>query len=98
MAGFATAVAAGTGLLMLPTAKAGPGGTGLLEALFTSTSAVCVTGLIVVDTPVYWTGFGQAVILGLIQVGGSAPRRVARDLRLTSHYRTRLGRRLSLFP
>ena len=41
-----------------------------MEALFTSTSAVCVTGLTVVDTPTYWTGFGQAVILGLIQVGG----------------------------
>ena len=41
-----------------------------MEALFTSTSAVCVTGLTVVDTPTYWSGFGQAVILGLIQVGG----------------------------
>ncbi|MEV1092104.1 TrkH family potassium uptake protein [Streptomyces microflavus] len=70
VAGFATAVIAGTGLLMLPVAKAGPGGAGLVEALFTSTSAVCVTGLIVVDTPEYWSGFGQAVILGLIQVGG----------------------------
>ncbi|WP_446447103.1 TrkH family potassium uptake protein [Streptomyces bacillaris] len=70
VAGFASAVAAGTALLMLPVAKAGPGGAGLVEALFTSTSAVCVTGLIVVDTPEYWTGFGQAVILGLIQVGG----------------------------
>ncbi|MFD5972300.1 TrkH family potassium uptake protein [Streptomyces bacillaris] len=70
VAGFASAVAVGTALLMLPVAKAGPGGAGLVEALFTSTSAVCVTGLIVVDTPGYWTGFGQAVILGLIQVGG----------------------------
>ncbi|MEU3144054.1 MULTISPECIES: potassium transporter TrkG [unclassified Streptomyces] len=70
MAGFATAIAAGTGLLMLPAAKAGPGGAGAVEALFTSTSAVCVTGLIVVDTPAYWSGFGQAVILALIQVGG----------------------------
>ncbi|MCG7523278.1 TrkH family potassium uptake protein [Streptomyces sp. OfavH-34-F] len=70
VAGFATAIAVGTGLLMLPAAKAGPGGAGVLEALFTSTSSVCVTGLIVVDTPGYWTGFGQAVILALIQVGG----------------------------
>ncbi|WP_282689210.1 MULTISPECIES: potassium transporter TrkG [unclassified Streptomyces] len=70
VAGFASAVAVGTALLMLPVAKTGPGGAGLVEALFTSTSAVCVTGLIVVDTPEYWTGFGQAVILGLIQVGG----------------------------
>ncbi len=70
VAGFATAVAVGTGLLMLPVANAGPGGAGAVDALFTSTSAVCVTGLIVVDTPVYWSGFGQAVILALIQVGG----------------------------
>ncbi|MHA7247748.1 TrkH family potassium uptake protein [Arthrobacter tecti] len=60
----------GTLLLMLPLAKVGPGGASLLEALFTATSAVCVTGLIVVDTPVYWTGFGHTVILALIQVGG----------------------------
>ncbi len=41
-----------------------------MHALFTSVSAVCVTGLITVDTATYWTPFGQAVILGLIQVGG----------------------------
>ncbi|MFC4494888.1 TrkH family potassium uptake protein [Streptomyces ovatisporus] len=70
VAGFATAIAVGTGLLMLPAAKAGPGGATALEALFTSTSAVCVTGLVVVDTATYWSGFGQAVILALIQVGG----------------------------
>ena len=46
------------------------GGAGVVEALFTATSAVCVTGLVMVDTPVYWSGFGQAVILALIQVGG----------------------------
>ena len=68
--GFLLAIVAGTGLLMLPLAKNGPGGASLLEALFTATSAVCVTGLITVDTPVFWSGFGQAVILALIQVGG----------------------------
>ena len=68
--GFAAAVAVGTGLLLLPMAKAGDGGASLLEALFTATSAVCVTGLITVDTPVFWSGFGQVVILILIQVGG----------------------------
>jgi len=68
--GFAAAIAVGTGLLMVPYARSGPGGAGFVEALFTSTSAVCVTGLRVVDTPTYWTGFGQAVIMGLIQVGG----------------------------
>ncbi|WP_371329781.1 TrkH family potassium uptake protein [Brachybacterium sp. P6-10-X1] len=42
----------------------------MMEALFTAVSSLCVTGLIVVDTPVFWTGFGQAVILALIQIGG----------------------------
>ena len=67
---FAVAVVIGTALLMLPTARVGPSGAPLLTALFTSTSAVCVTGLVTVDTPTYWSGFGQVVILGLIQVGG----------------------------
>ncbi len=68
--GFASAVAAGTLLLLLPLARAGDGGATALEALFTAVSAVCVTGLVVVDTPTYWSGFGQVVILALIQVGG----------------------------
>jgi potassium uptake TrkH family protein len=68
--GFGTAVLVGTLLLMLPVSRAGEGGAPPLVALFTSTSAVCVTGLVVVDTPSYWSGFGEAVILGLIQVGG----------------------------
>jgi Trk-type K+ transport system membrane component len=65
VAGFAAAILVGTALLMLPAARTGPGGASVLEALFTSVSAVCVTGLIVVDTPLYWTGFGQVVILCL---------------------------------
>lgn len=70
MIGFAGAIAVGTLLLLLPMARTGPGGASLLEAFFTSTSAVCVTGLAIVDTPTYWSGFGEAVILVLIQVGG----------------------------
>lgn len=70
VAGFAVAIFIGTALLLLPVATTGPGGAPLLAALFTATSATCVTGLIVVDTPVYWSGFGQGVILVLIQVGG----------------------------
>jgi trk system potassium uptake protein TrkH len=61
--GFASATLVGTLLLMLPPAKSGPGGATWIEALFTAVSAVCVTGLTIVDTPVYWTGFGQGVIL-----------------------------------
>lgn len=68
--GFGLAVIAGTVLLMLPISKAGPGGATLVQALFTSTSAVCVTGLTVVDTATFWTPFGQVVILALIQLGG----------------------------
>ena len=70
MAGFAGAILVGTVLLMIPIATPGPGGTSLLVAAFTATSAVCVTGLTIVDTETFWTPFGQAIILLLIQVGG----------------------------
>lgn len=70
VAGFAAAVGIGTLLLLLPVAVPGETGTGLLDALFTATSAVCVTGLVTVDTATHWSGFGQAVIAGMIQVGG----------------------------
>ncbi|MFW6598482.1 potassium transporter TrkG [Propionibacteriaceae bacterium Y2011] len=68
--GFAAAGLLGTGLLMLPMAKRGPGGAAALEALFTAISALCVTGLVVVDTPTFWTPFGHVVIVALIQLGG----------------------------
>lgn len=68
--GFAIVMVAGTGLLMLPFSKVGPGGANLMEAFFTAVSAISVTGLIIVDTPAYWTFFGQLVILVLIQIGG----------------------------
>jgi trk system potassium uptake protein TrkH len=67
---FAAAVVVGTALLMLPIARAGEGRADFLTALFHATSAVCVTGLVTVDTGTYWSGFGQAVILLGIQVGG----------------------------
>lgn len=70
VAGFASVIGVGTLLLLLPMATTGPGSAPLLVAAFTSTSAACVTGLVVVDTPVYWSGFGQVVILLLIQLGG----------------------------
>lgn len=70
LAGFAGAILVGTLVLMLPIAKAGPGSASLIEALFTATSAVCVTGHVVVDTATYWSPFGQVVILALIQLGG----------------------------
>lgn len=66
---FGLAIFVGTLLLLLPWAHA-PGKVGLLDAFFTATSAVCVTGLIVVDTGTDYTFFGQCVILLLIQAGG----------------------------
>ncbi len=66
---FALLIAIGTGLLCLPVAQA-DGRVGVLDALFTATSAVCVTGLITVDTATAWSRFGQTVILILIQLGG----------------------------
>ena len=67
---FAAMIGIGTSLLMLPQATASGRKTTILDALFTATSAVCVTGLAVVDTATHWTGFGKAIILFLIQVGG----------------------------
>ncbi|WP_102161223.1 TrkH family potassium uptake protein [Zhihengliuella halotolerans] len=69
-AGFLFAMFAGTMLLMLPVATPGKESATFLEAWFTATSALCVTGLIVVDTPTYWSGFGEGVITALIQLGG----------------------------
>ena len=72
---FATLIAAGTGLLLLPAATSGGGGGGgfettFMDAFFTAASAVCVTGLTVVDTGKHFTSFGQYVVLTLIQMGG----------------------------
>ncbi len=68
--GFGAAVLLGTALLMLPAAAESGTSTGVVAALFTATSAVCVTGLVVVDTATHWSAFGEVVVLGLIQAGG----------------------------
>ena len=67
---FAALITLGTMLLLLPFAHHAGGFTPFLPALFTATSAVTVTGLIIEDTATYWTRFGQVVILGLMFVGG----------------------------
>jgi potassium uptake TrkH family protein len=67
---FLSAITVGTALLALPVSRDGQVSAPLLTALFTTTSAICVTGLITVDTATYWSPFGQGVILLLIQVGG----------------------------
>ncbi len=68
--GFAMVILFGSLLLMLPVAIRDGQEVNFVDALFTATSAVCVTGLVVRDTATCWTGFGQAVILLLIQIGG----------------------------
>lgn len=88
--GFASVILFGTILLMLPfSAKAGTV-TPFHEALFTATSAVCVTGLVIRDTASYWSYFGQTIILILIQIGGMGVITVAASIVLLS------GRKISL--
>ena len=67
---FLVLISVGTGLLMLPIATNDGEATRFVDALFTATSAACVTGLVVVDTATHWSPFGQVVILLLIQAGG----------------------------
>ena len=88
--GFAGVILLGALLLMLPLSTTAGCVTPFHEALFTATSAVCVTGLVVQDTGSYWSGFGQAVILTLIQIGGLGVVTVAASFALLS------GRRISL--
>jgi Trk-type K+ transport systems, membrane components len=68
--GFGTAVMVGTALLSLPLATAPGKSSDWVTALFTATSAVCVTGLVVVDTATHWSSFGEVIIMMLMQVGG----------------------------
>ena len=70
IAGFLSLIAVGTLVLMLPVSSATGEWTSPMTALFTATSAVCVTGLVVVDTGTHWSGFGHVAIMLLIQAGG----------------------------
>ncbi len=70
IAGYLLVITLGTILLMLPLSTSDGRGASFMVALFTATSAVCVTGLIVVDTATYYSFFGKSVILLLIQIGG----------------------------
>jgi trk system potassium uptake protein TrkH len=67
---FAIGIVAGAGLLLLPFATETGERAPFLTAIFTSTSSICVTGLVVVDTPTYWSTYGEVVIMLLVQVGG----------------------------
>ncbi len=88
--GFAGVIFVGTLLLMLPFATRSGESAPFGDALFTATSAVCVTGLIVQDTATYWSGFGQSVILLLIQIGGMGVITVAVAITMAS------GKKISL--
>ncbi|WP_370455892.1 TrkH family potassium uptake protein [Pseudarthrobacter sp. B4EP4b] len=67
---FLMVILIGAALLMLPASRTDPDADAFMDSLFTSVSAVCVTGLVTVDTATFWTPFGHVVILALIQVGG----------------------------
>ena len=88
--GFFSMILLGTFLLMLPFSSRAGVATPFSDALFTATSAVCVTGLVVYDTAAYWSVFGQTVIIILIQIGGMGVITVAASFALIS------GRRISL--
>lgn len=87
---FFAAIIIGAVLLSLPFATTGPGSMPFIDALFTSTSAVCVTGLVVVDTGSYYTAFGQWVIMILFQIGGIG------IMTLSTFFLVLLGKRLQM--
>lgn len=88
--GFLLVILTGTILLMLPFATRDGHGARFFNALFTATSATCVTGLVVCDTATYWSAFGQLIILILIQIGGMGVVTLAVSMALIS------GKKISL--
>ena len=90
LGGFALVILLGAFLLMLPVSSKTESVTPFLDCLFTSTSAVCVTGLVLYDTATHWTVFGQTVILLLIQIGGMGVITVAAAITMAS------GKKISL--
>ncbi len=90
MLSFAAVIAFGTVILMLPAASVKGQVTHFMDALFTATSATCVTGLVVVDTGTYFSLFGQLVILLLIQIGGLG------IMTISTAFALMLGQRLTL--
>ena len=88
--GFAAAILLGSLILTLPISTADGKGASFPDALFTATSAICVTGLVVRDTATYWSAFGQGAILAMIQIGGMGVVTVAVALTMIS------GKKISL--
>ena len=93
---FLGAIIVGTILLMLPISTAEGEATGIVTALFTSTTSICVTGLVVVDTFSHWSLFGKIIILILIQLGGLGVISVTSIFMLMIHKRFTLGQNLML--
>ena len=93
---FLAAILAGAMLLALPVSSSAGEWTAPADALFTATTSVCVTGLVVVDTYSYWSLFGQAVILVLIQIGGLGVITVVSTLMLLAHKQFSLSKRVVL--
>lgn len=94
--GFALTILFGTILLMTPFASRSGNSTDFLTCLFTSTSAMCVTGLVVVDTATHWSFFGQLIILILIQLGGMGIILVASMITIISGQKINLSHRATL--
>ncbi|MBC8079780.1 MAG: Trk family potassium uptake protein [Gorillibacterium sp.] len=94
--GFALIIFLGGFVLTLPVSSSMARPTGFIDALFTATSAVCVTGLVVVDTGLHWSVFGKCVILALIQIGGLGFMTMATLIMLIFKRRISLRERLIL--
>ncbi|MDO4295412.1 MAG: TrkH family potassium uptake protein [bacterium] len=94
--GFATIILVGALLLTLPIASRSGQATPFFDALFTATSAVCVTGLVVYDTATHWSLFGQIIILMLIQIGGMGVVTIAVTITMVSGKKIGLMQRSTL--
>ncbi|MBP3819712.1 MAG: potassium transporter TrkH, partial [Butyrivibrio sp.] len=93
---FLGAILIGTLLLLLPISSASGNTTDFLTALFTATTSVCVTGLVVVDTYSHWSVFGQVIILILAQIGGLGIITVASLFMLVTRKKFSMGQRIIL--
>ena len=96
MLSFLVAILIGTVLLCLPVSSANGKATPFIDALFTATTSVCVTGLVVVPTVTAWSVFGQAVMLVLIQIGGLGVITIMSGLMIPFHKKMGIGDRLLL--
>ena len=94
--GFALVILLGALILMLPVSSQGGIVTPFLDCLLTSTSSVCVTGLVVYDTASHWTVFGQAVIITLIQIGGMGVITVAAAIAMVADKKISLMQRSTM--